>query len=272
MGLFDFVKDIGKSVVGGAIDLGTSWVSNELIGKPNQKEAYRLADKNSAKAFARSMEGYRQRIPYTVAGLRDAGLNPILAASGGFNAGNSATSQVGVPAIPTRYDHSATAAARNQATAEKALAESQRVPHEIDQIRQNIKQSMQKVVNMRSEQRLIQANERESINRAFKLEQEFTMIGKQMDKMISEVNLLRQKTNREQQETQRLILLQHQIKQETNLLRKKAKALHHQMSRLRKIDKVYQGPMGQTIAYINAISGQLGLGAFINVLPYRKLR
>lgn len=96
MGFFDTIKDIGSSIVkgvtsipgaliGGAIDLGSSWLGNELIGKPNADDAYAQSQQATAQAFERSYGAYKRRYQDTMADMREAGLNPILAAgSGGF--------------------------------------------------------------------------------------------------------------------------------------------------------------------------------------------
>jgi hypothetical protein len=105
-GFFDFVKDIGSGVVkaatGGLVDLGTQYIGNELLGKPNAKDAWER-QKNAAKlAYDRSMGAYKSRYQNTMADMRAAGLNPILAASGGFQVGQVSANpaQVNMAKVP----------------------------------------------------------------------------------------------------------------------------------------------------------------------------
>ena len=80
MGLFDFVKDI--PFIGTAVDLGTDWLKNEFINKPNAEAANKTAKEASALAWERSYGAYKSRYQDSMADMKQAGLNPILAAGG----------------------------------------------------------------------------------------------------------------------------------------------------------------------------------------------
>lgn len=125
MGFFDsivdtvsgFVKKVPfvGDVVSSALGLATDYGANKLIGVPNLQlqnefsaeqlskqfefnaaEAAKqrvAAAAESALAFERSMDLYKNRYQLTMADMKAAGLNPILAAgSGGFNVGSGLTS------------------------------------------------------------------------------------------------------------------------------------------------------------------------------------
>jgi len=86
MGFFDALGDL---LPGGLIDFGGKWLSNEFIGKPNAKTAWERSMEGSALAFQRSYDAYKRRYQDTTEDMRLAGLNPILAATSGFNVGSS---------------------------------------------------------------------------------------------------------------------------------------------------------------------------------------
>ncbi len=87
-----------KSGIGGAVGaLPSTLIQN------------RLNQANSARAFSSSMGAYKTRYQNTTADMRAAGLNPVLAASGGFNVGNAPTR----PMIPGVDMSSGASSAKN---------------------------------------------------------------------------------------------------------------------------------------------------------------
>ena len=122
MGLLDSIKTIGEGVVkglgGGIVDLATSYIGNQAIGKPNSAYAYSQSRKGAQEAFERSYGAYKTRYQDTMADMKKAGLNPILAAgSGGFNVGNSPQMSAYGGYQPQVPNVSSSASARNYADA-----------------------------------------------------------------------------------------------------------------------------------------------------------
>ena len=81
MGLWDAIKGIGKSFIGGIggslLDIGGSFFEDKM------------ADANAKQAWERQKNLYDTRYQRTMKDMEAAGLNPILAAaSGGFNVGS----------------------------------------------------------------------------------------------------------------------------------------------------------------------------------------
>lgn len=118
MGFMDILKDVGGSlissvpIVGPAVSnalglsmsnnelaktiqsMGSDWVMNEIIGKPNAQGQYSFNSAEAAlqrafesgeatKAFDRESDIYKRRYQITMADMKAAGLNPILALAGG---------------------------------------------------------------------------------------------------------------------------------------------------------------------------------------------
>lgn len=124
-GIFKGIKSVGSSLIGGltgslssipgallggAVDLGSSWLGNKLIGQPNADEAYAQSKEASAKAFDRSYGAYKKRYQDTMADMEKAGLNPILAASQGFNVGGQPEMTAAKSFMPSYQEQNASTA------------------------------------------------------------------------------------------------------------------------------------------------------------------
>lgn len=93
----DFIKPIASNILG---NVGGQVIGNALVTQPNANTAFGQSQYATAQAYERSKEAasaawdrsygaYKTRYQDTMNDMRLAGLNPILAASGGFNVGSS---------------------------------------------------------------------------------------------------------------------------------------------------------------------------------------
>lgn len=96
MSLTDFVSSAGKSLVSSAFDLGTG-----MIGA---KYASGLSGDAARAAFERSYKAYKRRYQDTTADMKAAGLNPILAATSGFNVGGGVSAPM-AQTFPVQQGH-----------------------------------------------------------------------------------------------------------------------------------------------------------------------
>lgn len=205
--------------------------------------------------------------------LRAAGLNPILAASGGFSPGGSPS--VGLSSqsqAPTYNAESIASSAKNFAEAKGVESEIAKRQNEIKEISANIRVKNEevalKIAQTASERKkagLIQAQEakalqevEESVQRVnymqhqiWKIEQEVTLINKQILTESERVNLT--KVQRAETEKKKELLEQE--------IRKYVAAL----MQLEKIGDVYKSDVGTALVVINEIIDSLGLGI---VLPF----
>ncbi len=103
MGLWDSIKSFGSSalssVTGGLLDFGGSVLQDKYINQPNSAQAFIDSKEGAAKQYEREKESsalqfskeygaYKNRYKDTMADMKNAGLNPILASSSGFNVGS----------------------------------------------------------------------------------------------------------------------------------------------------------------------------------------
>lgn len=234
MGLFSsLTKGLTNFITGGdlfssALDIGSS-----LFGADR---ANSQAQANSATQWNREYGAYKTRYQDTVADMKAAGLNPILAASGGFNVGSgpsASTPATFAANVPTPSSSALNVAQTKKAGADTGLSV------------QKAKESIQSIAESRSRQGLMSAQEGKAIADMFKAEQEFAKITAELDKIGSETVL---------NEQQALYVRQ---------LRKKAQKdvemIVAQMSHLKKISNVYDQPFGKYLAYIEAITKSIGL-------------
>lgn len=230
-----------------APDVANSAV-NYLFGQKQADNANAQAVTNSAVAWDREMGAYRSRYQNTMEDMRAAGLNPILAATGGFNVGNapsiaSAQSFMGNTS-PVNFGSTA----YNLAQSFKAKEEGKKAVQEAKAKVQEIRESMVRIYKMRAEKSLVTTQEKEVMQRIFNLEQTFFKIGAEIDLINMDKS---------------------EVEQRTQVLRKTAQEIQYKLSELKRISNAYDGPAGGLLGYIKAIFGDLNLGGAV-MLPLKR--
>lgn len=195
MGFFDSVvkavTSIPGKLVGSVLDIGSSLLGNELIGKPNAAEAYAQSENAAARAFDRSYGVYKTRYQDTMNDMKLAGLNPILAAgSGGFNVSGTpqmSTAQSFMPNYPQMLTSSAYQAMKSgELDEERRNTETKKQ----DKLAAEAKVALQRVMTERSKRGLMSQQEaelaqriQESIARQGRIFHEVTKMGFESDKL-----------------------------------------------------------------------------------------
>jgi len=254
MGFFDFIGDIGSTIgdLGStALDLATGGIKSLIGNAPSMlaqgamnvataKQASDQSSEMSQEAFERSMGAYKQRYQHTAADMKSAGLNPILAASGGFNVGGQP--QASMPqtfaSAPVAME-TGSATARNIAEASKTNLERQKVLKEISLLGEQANLAIQQAY---------EANAREGVaNQQEKnLQAEFVKIKTETLRIATEISKVGE-------ETKNITIGRQLIKQ--NIREMKAIA-----DKLEMTNKNYTGPAGDILGFINALTDALNLG------------
>lgn len=250
------VGGIPGAIVGGAGDL----LLNELIGKPNAQDAYEKSMAASANAYARSKEAYAERYQVTARDMKAAGLNPILAASGGFSVGNApqmATAQSFQPHTP--YG-SSVGSALGYAQAEKTQEETKKIHEEIGEVisrkELNAKRIIESIGNnllKRSQAKLASIQEKRTFQEILNLEQDFLYRVKEFDKLREETGLLIRGQQVKKEEIQR-------IRAQKDMIEKQAKTLTANLQKLAAIAEIYKQPAGKLLAVIREVLGVVNVG------------
>ncbi len=140
-----FIPGVGPFISKGIEKIGNSssakslseGISGAVAGLPGAYLKQSMDRSNSARAFESSMGAYKTRYQNTAADMRAAGLNPVLAASGGFNVGSAPTR----PPIPGVDIGSGASSA-------KAVREVEQMDTARDKMVQDIKESKRRVEKM----------------------------------------------------------------------------------------------------------------------------
>lgn len=225
----------GVNLVSSALDIGTDMFMSS--------RANDTARENSAMAYQMSRDAYKNRYQDTMSDMKSAGLNPILAASGGFNVGNSVTANV-----PDTFKAGAQApmssSALDFAKTKQAEEETKKTVHETKLVINQAKNEFEKIFETRARKGLVSEQERETHHKIN------TMMVTQM-KMYEEASLYASKSALNEQERRNAVQLHRKLELEN-------RKLNAEFAQIRNISNVYNHPGGQILTILSEILGSLG--------------
>lgn len=262
-------------IVSSVFDTGLSFLGSSLLaGQANDNSA-----KAAAASYANNVKAFQRRYQDTVVDMKAAGLNPILAATGGFNVS-------GAPTMPMAQTfqgslsgtHPISSSAKDYAETDEAVtsarkneAEMQRTFQDIQNKKQDIKESVQRIAESRA--------------REGKLTQEEMLVGKQIINTVEDtiVKIEQARNLRSEiiknlsvadlndQEKQRVKADIARLNEYTKNIRIATANLETEYTRLNKISNVYKIPyygefLAGTHALINSLTGGF-LGSMANAIP-----
>lgn len=224
------VSNLGGGLINSALSIGKDFLSNQLINKPN-----------AASAFGNTVDSYKNRYQWTMEDMRKAGLNPILAATGGFNVGSGPIAPMAAPPSGSSYSDLQTSGA--------TVA---RTDQQIQNLRQELENKRQSVI--------------ESIARTQRERAVAGKVTQEERNLLKEFALIEQKTFNAIAEYERISAQAHlygRQSEEVNSLIKQIETAIKQseltISQLGRVTAAYTGPIGSYLGYIKAIVDALGL-------------
>ncbi len=233
--VWDFTKDVFNTVKGPLTDIAGRYVDNQLIGLPNAQTAYNQSKEGSTTAWNRSYGAYKRRYQDTMADMKKAGLNPMLAAGSGFTVS-------GQPNAPAAKGYQAQSTTFSPSQSKKNIAETQRSRAITKLTTNQAATELKKAIKITKENRVITQQEAETIERT---------------SLLMEQNA---KTNAEWK-------LTNAKRQQVVLLNQRLRLL---MKKLGKQGGVYNNTYGTILTYIREILGSIG--ALIQGVPVQLLK
>lgn len=258
--------------------------------------------------YDKQLEAYRSRFQSTAEDMKKAGLNPILAAGGGFNVGNT-PSPSGAPTVSTApsqtfmgsvapYQNVSSSALNYgllaKTGAETGLVERQtdRIEYEINKMTaeigkinseekrnyQEISESFSRIEKQRAETGLITQQEKTDIARMTNIVEDTRVKSQEVYNLAQQVKEIVARTGRERQQTAESAARVSEIATRINemnanirVLNENAANAHAVGARLKAQANVYEGPVGQAISYVDEITGaaKLNVGLGGLLMPRR---
>jgi len=272
----DAVSSLTKGLGGAVADLPGA-LAGRAMDNYSARDAYERSKEGAAEAFERSQQAYKTRYQSTAEDMRKAGLNPILAATGGFSVGNAP--QMVAPqsfAAPGHYMGGSAASAREYATTTKTEAETLRTTQEVDKvlaetenIRQATRESAERILKIREETKVAHQEERNLVQQMFNLEKDFEMKVRQVNKIEREIYLIEKQELQTMEHTKQIEALTGKVAYEKRLLAEQARETKSIADKLTKIADVYNGPAGSVVGAINALTDALNLHGVVGLSPRR---
>lgn len=269
------------------------FLSDRAFGQSrlSAKEQREWAAEQARLAFDRSKNLYASRYQITMKDMRKAGLNPILAASGGFNVGSGITAPVASAGQAQAFQGRTSQARAPQATPQQARTfMHQTHPVDFTSSAKNIQSIFEsakdiekkeaeignlleqsdlaakkgwhevvKIAETRAKEGKLKAEEKNLLAQVKNTQRMFY-------KLAEEINLLEIIQEKENLTTKEKIENLNQIKANTAKVKELTRQLEYQSKQLRSYSAAYGGKLGIYLGYTKAISDALGIN--LGTIPH----
>lgn len=265
--MFGIDDALMAAAIPSVIGLGGSLMGN-LFNQSNAKSATESSREGAREAAAFNEQQYSQRYQTTAKDMRAAGINPIMAATGGFSVGPSPTMQnpqAFQPAPVESFSSSAkqfgdlanTMVQREKGAAEtlNVIKDTQKKVAEIDKIVQDKIQSQAQTEN-------IKMSTQESWTRIVTMEMNFATIATNLTKMNQEIAQIMTQTSLTAEQRQMTAELTQKIKAEKAKLNSEYKILETELTKLRARNEIYKNEAGELLGIVSEV--------FKSVSPFAK--
>lgn len=257
---------IGAALLGTASSAAGSWLG-DMFGDSNAQDQYRRTSEMQNKQMIYDTLMYNNRYRMTVEDMKRAGLNPILAASGGFSVGSSPSLKVpSVAMAPAPGVESFSSSARNFASASREIDEAARTRidtlkrvQEIELVGKQIDETVAKAANLRASENLMHWQEKKLLVEIKKARKEIKELTTRIAVNRSRVPEIKSKMRLQQSQAGKTDVEVSKIIADTKMLHKKIQEVTYGLNQLGKMAEVYDGAFGQWLTYAREVMKALGL-------------
>lgn len=239
----------------------------DLFGDSNAKDAHNRNKDLMHLQTTLNRNEYAQRYQYTTKDMIKAGLNPILAATGGFSVGNSPqTSLPSTSMAPMPNTGDVSNSARNFKETKAIEEQTKNTVRQRDviiasanKIRQETNKVLADTARARAEAGYISQNERKLVQEISNLQKQIILMTEQIYRTQSEKQLIEQQHLTEKEKQSLTRELKREAKGRRMKLVREIAMIEAGLQQLFDTAEVYRSPVGQIISYIKEIRESLGI-------------
>lgn len=225
---------VGSIIGGVGGSLFEDWMSDS-----NAKDAWQRSKQGAQDQWNREYGAYKTRYQDTTADMRKAGLNPILAATSGFNvSGGGAKATAATPYMSSGSSGNIASSAQQLSKTKKTEEETKTEIKRRELIKNQALESIAKKVKHKAETRKIRNEEKIAAANIFNAE-------KRLEQIKVEIAQAEQDTKLKEKLTE-------QARIQIDQMRANLQAMQN-------MDKIYSGPAGQLLSYLKLLSEILGI-------------
>lgn len=246
---FDWSFGLGD-VVSSLTDLGSTMLQG-YYARNAAEDQVNASSRLMQEQAAINEKFYKKRYQMTANDMEKAGLNPILAASGGFSVGNApsvglpSASMAVTPSVPTL-----SSSVKAFSEAEKAQSDAQRSIKEAQLAGNRSKESLENAVRIRAEAGKIKQEENETVQRIYKLQREIDQISANIGKIGTEKDFMASRMSVNAEEAKRTSESRILMKQQREQIVQAMEKLAYELNELRRISDYYGSSVGAYMAYL----------------------
>lgn len=262
-GISKIFKKVAKPFIGGLgttlLDLGGSFLSDTFIGDPNSAQAFDNNLYASERAFQNSLQAYGSRYQMTMDDMKKAGLNPIMAASSGFNVGTSPQMSSAQSFMTPPAYNVGSSGYRNIMEGEKLKAEEKEKIQNVQRAIANTGLAIQKTKESIAHTGLLSQQEKNASQEYWNLAQDFCIKSKQVDKITKEIYELQRRADLEHAQMELVDKKKLQLRSLVEKINAEVISINAKNVELVKRSNVYKGLLGQVNASIKETMSMLKL-------------
>lgn len=251
------VGDVVSGLTGGLGSTASDYVSNAFIGQPNADAAFAQSQTATAKQYERQKELYQNRYKWTMEDMKRAGLNPILAASSGFNVGSNPTVSAAQSFMAPSPIGQGASSAKMVAETEKMKEETKETSAKIKKVQAETGLIIKKVKETIENTKVLSEESRNKALEYWNIAQDFHVKSHQINKMIAEVEELEQRSYLEHAEMQVANQKRAEIRIMIKKMRKEIERLELGNREYRQRKMAYSSEAGVVLAAFKEIMSSL---------------